>query len=239
MVFPENSVQGITGAEHWWTKETKPCLVRGSIVWTLVPFHTGMHVRLVVQRKPEEPGEHRAAEIIRAEQYTLSSPDVDQALPIAGLPKANDGHYTLREVKKRPALVLALPGQEIPRKLIQGKPFSRTAPCIVVAPYYTAIKPGELPRYSPELLELVQRLRFPQFFYEHLPHPGGAPSILRFDQLQAVPAQERAFYEPTAWRLSDHALALIDELLEWQIWGGLPADSDLGSTILPLLNGEG
>lgn len=236
MVFPENSVQGITGGDHWWTKESKPCLVRGSIVWTLVPFHTGMHVRLVVQRKPEEPGEHRAAQVISAEPYTVRSPDLDQALPIAGLPKAKDGHYTLREVKKRPALVLALPGQEIPKKLIQGKPQSRTAPCILVAPYYTAIKPDEPPRYSPELLELVQRLRFPQFFYEHMPFPGGVPSILRFDQIQAVPAQEPAFYESTSWRLADHAMALIDELLTWQVWGGLPPDSDLASTVLPLLS---
>lgn len=41
MVFPENSIQGITGGEHWWTKETKPCLMRGSIVWTLVPSIQG------------------------------------------------------------------------------------------------------------------------------------------------------------------------------------------------------
>lgn len=238
MVFPENSVQAITGGDHWWTHEAKPCLMRGSLVWTLVPFHTGMHIRLVVERKPDEPGEHNAAKVIRAEPYTLSSPNVDQTLPIAALPKAVDGHYTLREVKKRPALVLALPGQEIPKALIQGKPQSRTAPCIVVAPYYTALKAGELPRFSPELLELVQKLRFPQFFYEHLPHSGGAPSILRLDQIQAVTARERDFYESTAWRLSDHALALLDELLEWQVWGGLPPEGDLATTILPLLVGE-
>ena len=143
MVCPEKSLQGITGVDSWWTRETKPCLMRGSLIWTLVPFHSGMHVRLVVERKPGEPGEHNAASLIRAEPYTLTSPDIDQALPIAALPNAKDGHYTLREVKKRPALVLALPGVEIPKVLTQGKPHARTAPCIVVAPYYTAMKPGE------------------------------------------------------------------------------------------------
>ena len=177
MVFPKNSLQGITGGEHWWVREAKPCLLRGSLVSTLVPFHTSMHVRLVVERKPNNPGEHGAAEVLRAEHYTLRSPDIDQKLPIAMLPNSNDGHFTLREVKKRPGLVLALPGEEIPEALTRGKPHSRTAPCIIVAPYYTAIKPDESPRFSPELLELVRRLRFPQFFYEELPHPGGFPSI--------------------------------------------------------------
>ncbi len=139
MDFPEKSIQSLTGGDQWWTHDAKPCLKRGSLVWTLVPFHTGMHYRLVVERKPEEPQEHGAAKLLKVEQYTLTSPDVDQALPINALPKAKDGHYTLREVKKRPALVLALPGQEIPKALTQGKAASRTAPCIVVAPYYTAI----------------------------------------------------------------------------------------------------
>lgn len=235
MVFPKKSLQGITGGDYWWVQETKPCLKRGSLVWTLVPFHSGMHVRLVVERKPDEPGEHSAARLIRAEHYTLSSPDVDSTLPIAALPKAKDGHYTLREVKKRPALVLSVPGEAVPKALTLGKPHSRTDPCMVVAPYYTAIKPGEAPRYSQDLLELVQRLRFPQFFYEELPHPGGAPSILRLDQLQAVTARERDFYESTSWRLADHALALLDEVLEWHVWGGLPPTGDIATQVIPLL----
>lgn len=235
MVFPKNSLQGITGGEHWWVREAKPCLRRGSLVWTLVPFHTSMHVRLVVERKPHKPGEHGSAEVLRAEHYTLRSPDIDQKLPIAMLPKSNDGHFTLREVKKRPALVLALPGEEIPGALTRGKAHSRTAPCIIVAPYYTAIKPDESPRFSPELLELVQRLRFSQFFYEQLPQPGGFPSILRLDQIQSVPAVERDFYEKTCWRLADHAMALMDEILEWHVWGGLPPKGDLATQVIPLL----
>ena len=237
MVFPENSLQGITGGEHWWVQDPKLSLRRGSLVWTLVPFHTRMHVRLVVERKPNQPGEHGAAMVLRAEQYTLRSPDIDQKLPIAMLPKSNDGHYTLREVKKRPALVLAIPGEEIPEALTRGKAHSRTAPCIIVAPYYTAIKTNESPRFSPELLEFVQRLRFPQFFYEQLPQPGGFPSILRLDQIQAVPAVERDFYEKTSWRLADHALGLIDELLECHVWGGFPPEGHLATEALPLLNG--
>ena len=236
MGSPENSLQGISGWGHWWERDATPLLQRGSIIWALVPFHSGMHIRLVVERKPDEPGEHHAANLIRAEQFTLSSPNVDPALPISALPSATDGHYTLREVKKRPALVLAVPGKEIPKPLTAGKPHSRTAPCIVVAPYYTALKPGESPRFSLELLELVQKLRFSQFFYEELPIPGGAPSILRLDQIQAVPARERDFYELTSWKLAPHALALMDELLEWHILGDLPSEGFLATEAIPLLN---
>jgi hypothetical protein len=235
MVYPEKSLQGLTGGDHWWLREPRPILKRGSIIWTLVPFHSNMHYRLVVERKADTPGEHNAARVIRAEQYTVSSPDVPQALPIAALPRAVDGHYTLREVKRRPALVLGVPGQEIPRSLTMGKPHSRTMPCLIVAPYYTAVKPGEPPRYSLDLLELVQKLKFPQFFFEILPVDGGAPSILRLDQIQAIPAKERDFYEPTPWRLSDHALGLLDEILEWHIWGGIGDDSILATEALPLL----
>ncbi|MBL0211355.1 MAG: hypothetical protein IPQ13_10660 [Holophagaceae bacterium] len=235
MAFPELSVQALAGSEYWWIREANPSVMRGSVVWVLVPFHTGMHVRLVVQRKPNEPNDHFAAKLITAEQYTLTSPDVPQDLPIAMLPSVEDGHYTLRVVKKRPALVLGLPGQDIPHNLVQGKPHSRTVPCIQVAPYYTVVKPGELPRYSAELLEMVQRLRFSQFFYEELPIPGGFPSILRFDQIQSVPAKERDFYEKTPWRLSGHAMAIIDEILETHLWGGIPEKGILATTVLPLL----
>ena len=48
-----------------------------------------------------------------------------------------------------------------------------------------------------------------------------AESILRLDQLQPIGAHYKS-HRVTEFRLSDDALSVVDELIQWLVWGGVP-----------------
>jgi hypothetical protein len=52
-----------------------------------------------------------------------------------------------------------------------------------------------------------------------LPAPGSTESLIRFDQAMPVGWHHNA-YEQTGYRLSDEALALLDDWLRW-LWTGV------------------
>jgi len=47
---------------------------------------------------------------------------------------------------------------------------------------------------------------------------------LRLDHIQPVGTQSNS-YELAKYKLSENAMELMDDLLKWLIWGGVPADS--------------
>lgn len=95
---------------------------------------------------------------------------------------------------------------------------------MLVAPYYGAGRHGYRAGYRPEFVERVRHCEYPQFVWDHLPFPGGEESILRLDHLQPV-GTHYAAYKLSGFKLSEAAMEVIDEILSWLVWGGVPADS--------------
>jgi hypothetical protein len=108
--------------------------------------------------------------------------------------------------------------------LVRGMPKNSTAATMLVAPYYGAGRHGHRAGYRPEFVERVRHCEYPQFVWDYLPFPGGEESILRLDHLQPVGAHYAA-YKLSGFRLSETAMEVIDEILSWLVWGGVPPDS--------------
>ena len=95
---------------------------------------------------------------------------------------------------------------------------------MIVAPYYDSDRDGTRAGCNPDLVERIRHAEYPQFFWDKLPIYGPKESTLRLDHIQLVGTQSNS-YERAKYKLSENAMELMDDLLQWLIWGGVPADS--------------
>ena len=76
------------------------------------------------------------------------------------------------------------------------------------------------------LNEKCRSLKEPQFFWDRLPPTFKSESILRLDHLQAI-GSHYFTYELSGFRLNIEALEIIDDWLDWFIYGGIPEESPI------------
>ena len=103
-----------------------------------------------------------------------------------------------------------------------------TAPTILVAPHYGVDRNGSRAGYNREFVERIRHCEYPQFVWNPLPNGGPKESILRLDQLQPIGAHYNS-HSVLEFRLSDDALSVVDELIQWLVWGGVPEDGDIAA----------
>jgi hypothetical protein len=103
-------------------------------------------------------------------------------------------------------------------------PNKATAPTALVAPYYGVDRDGKRSGYRPEFVERVRHCEYPQFLWDRLPIGGPEESMLRLDHIQPIGTHYKA-YKQTGYKLSDDALEIVDDLIEWVVWGGVKEDS--------------
>ena len=145
-------------------------------------------------------------------------------LPVAAMPTYQGEVWAAYRAKTRPCLILSCDNPKVDGDLTRGMANHATAPTCIVAPYYGVAKSAKRVGYNAQFVEQVRRCAYPQFLWDVLPFSGGEESILRLDQMQAIGAHHNAF-KHSGFSLSSAALDVLDELIEWLIWKGLPADS--------------
>ncbi|MFA6809978.1 MAG: hypothetical protein WCR47_02865 [Desulfoplanes sp.] len=218
--YPDDCIQCV--ADPWWENDDSQRMARGRLVWS--------YIYLVDQRpfvlKPIGRSNSRVHSLADCEFCPLdfTNPPSRANLPVAGMYCGFKEIFTVYRAKKRPALVLAEPGTEVPYFLRQNQPIYQTLPTYLVAPYYGADQgTGTRAGFKPQFVERIRHCEYPQFFWDSLPVPGSTKeSILRLDQIQPLGTRHREAFEATPYRLSDDALAIMDEWLEWKFTGNLP-----------------
>jgi len=146
-------------------------------------------------------------------------------LPVAALPQNPGETYSVYRAKFRPVLVISTGGAEVERALTRGAAKWQSVRTYLVAPYFGASLSGQGGGWKPEFVRRIRHGEYPQYFWEQLPAGGGA-SILRLDQLQPVGQHHEAF-KYTPHRLSDEALEVMEQWLEWYLFDDLDAESTL------------
>lgn len=169
--------------------------------------------------------EHEQAEI-RIAPLSANQQFKATTLPVAAMIKSENEIWAAFRTKRRPCLVLGVEKAEVDDSLTRKKPKHATAPMYLVAPYYGVKGKEGRAGYSEEFVERVRHCEYPQFFWDFLPIPSGEESILRLDHLQPIGAHHKS-YKVLPYRLSDEALSLLDDVLRWLVWGGVPEDSML------------
>lgn len=126
----------------------------------------------------------------------------------------------MHRAKKRPAVVIAAEGSQIPRELRTGVARWQTNPTILVAPYYGIDRGGKRSGWKREFVERIRRCEYPQYIWDSLPISDIGESVLRLDHLQPIGAHANA-YDVTPYCMSADAMGVLDEWLQWLISGRL------------------
>lgn len=213
--YPDDSLQVLT--TRWWEKTPTQDLRRGRLIRAFIPHVDQISSALVVEGRTESTDHSRAN--FRIEPLRIKNPPVAPRLPVAALPHYPGETRVVLRAKKRPALVLATGGKDLPPELRGGSSANwMTAPTLLVAPYYGVEASQKRAGWKPQLVERIRHCEYPQYLWDKLPIDGAEFSILRFDHLQPVGLHHDS-YEMTPFCLSQEALTLVDEWVRWLLTG--------------------
>lgn len=219
--FPKDTIPGALGS--WWQRADDRQLRRGRLIWAFVPYVN------LVPKTLEAQGRSSATDHTRA-LFKLVPTQVRRSagaprIPVAALPLRQGESYSVYRAKVRPLLVVSVGGMDLPPEL-RRRIGSQGDPCILGAPYAGVDQTGKRGGWPPEFVRRISRGEYPQYAYDRLPLGGPVESILRLDHLQPI-GRHHDSYELTDYRVTDEALLIIDEWLEWLVTGELDPESML------------
>ena len=217
--FPDDAIQALVG--QWWIEDgVKPQLCRGRLIQAYVP-HLEWEPRTLAPKQRGSSTDHNTA-VFEAKPLRIGDRRTQPQLPIAGLTLNPGEVYLVQRAKRRPAVILG--GHDTPEvepSLTRGMPNWQTAQTVVVAPYYGATKTGTRAGFNAEFLDRVRKAEYPEYVWDSLPLPGETTeSILMLNRLQHL-GRHYNTYELTSYRLSDVAVGLLDDWVEWLLTGTL------------------
>ncbi|EGQ9965951.1 hypothetical protein ACQ902_003174 [Vibrio mimicus] len=222
MNYPDDSLQNIVSNGDWWIKSENMKVSRGDLIWAFVP-HVDQVPYIFTPIGRDVATEHSKA-IVKVEPLTVGSPLKQSDLPVAAMPLHKNEVWSAHRAKKRPCVVLSVESSPVDKELIKGKANHSTAPTYIVAPYYGVDAGSKRAGYSEAFTERVRHCEYSQFLWDKLPLNGADESILRFDHLMPIGAHYNS-YKQTGYRLSQEALAILDDYLLWHLHGGVPEES--------------
>lgn len=222
MIFPDDSLQSLILPSDWWVENQKKKLCRGALIYTFVPYVDQIPYSFEpIGRKHAE--QHDKA-IVKVAPLLVDQPLKQVELPVAAMPLYNKEVWTAYRAKGRPCLVLREASQSVPKELTRGKSNHSVAPTLLLAPYYGADENSKRAGYSEEFRTRVRHCEYPQFLWDKLPINGSDESILRLDHMLSSGAHHQA-YKISEYKLSEEAMGIVDEQINWLIYGGLSKDS--------------
>lgn len=232
LTYPDDCIQSLL--DQWW--EEKPedkirHIEEGQLIYAFIP-HVEQIPMALVPKGRKEAQEHKLAD---CEIVPLNSPKVlrRSTLPVAGIPIYEKEVRLVLRAKRRPVLILGLPGPQIPYELVKNKPRWQRISYFIGVPYYGAEEgTGRRSGYNQLFLEKVRHAVFPHFFWEILPlfQKTTIVSVLRFDHIMPIGSHYMSI-EPTKWKLSKEALLVMRDWFYWYLCGEFPSDSLLREAV--------
>lgn len=223
--YPDDCVQAFTN--NWWIEDKTGTLVRGRLLWTLVPYPEMKPYRLVPLGRGDDPRQHQRAEF-RIETFRVGDPPLGTGtLPVAALPVRQGEALVVQRGKRRPAIVLSIGGLPVPGELRAGSSRWQSARSVLVAPYYGAESDGSRGGWPTEFVNRIRHAEYPQYVWDPLPMSStGSASILRLDHAFPI-GGDPANWQLEPYVLSTEALGILDEWLSWLLTNHLSDDTVL------------
>lgn len=223
-IYPDDCLQSIIPLDDWWVdnKEKHPC--RGALIFAFAP-HVDQVPYTFEPVARAEATRHDGA-TVQVTPLRVNQPLKKTELPVAAMPLHFREVWAAYRAKKRPCLILGASFPLVAQALTRGMARHSTSPTVLAAPYYGVPKDGRRGGYNPAFVERIRHYDYPQFLWDQLPISGPEESILRLDHLQPIGHHHNS-YELSAYKLSDDALEVVDEIFRLLVWGQLPEDSFL------------
>ena len=224
-MYPDDCVQSISPTD-WWAENKEKTLRRGALVFAFVPYID--QVPYTFEPLGRQEAERHDNAKVQVAPLRINQPLKETELPVAAMPLHKAEVWAAYRAKKRPCLVIGSISPFISRSHTKGMAKHSTAQTILAAPYYGATQDGRRGGYNPQFVERIRHCEYPQFFWDKLPISGPEESIVRLDHIQPIGTHHNS-YKLSEHRLSDDALLIIDELLQWLIKGKVHEDSLIAS----------
>ena len=227
--YPDESVQSVVGPDpSWWVSVPGKTVIRGSLLWAIVPYPEQKPFRLIPLGRGQDPRQHTQAEY-RLEDFRVGdTPQQTSPLPVAAMPLRTGEEYLVRRGKRRPCLVMGSTEVRVDADLVRGKRW-QTALTRLVVPYYSANGSATRGGWVPELVTRIRQCEYPQYFWEILPLRGSPEgSILRFDHAFSI-GHDLANVEQTGYQLHPDALGLLDEWFAWYVTGAIAREGAMAA----------
>lgn len=225
MNYPDDCVQTLKGADKWWVANDKHEVCRGALLKCFIP-HVDLTPYTFEPLGRTQATEHHKADV-KVAPLRVDAPLKQVNLPVAAMPLHYGEVWTAYRAKRRPCIVLSEECPAVDQGLTRGMPKQSSAPTMLVAPFYGIDKTGQRAGYNQAFVDRIRHCEYPQFHWEKLPLDGGPDeSVLRLDQIQPI-GRHHDSYKVCAHRLSDQALDILDGMMQWMIWGGLPEGHDV------------
>jgi len=216
-MYPDDSLQSFVSP--WWVEDEEKKLSRGRLLWAYLP-HVDQQPVVLIPEGRTDPTDHTKA-FYRVEPFQIKNPPKAPKLPVAGLPQYPGEIRLVYRAKRRPVVVISIGGQDVPRALRTGAARWQTAPTMLVVPYYGIDPTGKRGGWRPEFVNRIRKCEYPQYLWDKLPVPSlTSESILRLDHLQTLGKNPSSF-EWTQYKLSDDAINILDEWIQWLMMGSL------------------
>lgn len=216
--------------DPWWVECDEFPLKRGQLIRAFIP-HVGLTPYVLEPEARKEATQHdRALFAVRPLRIKGQRPQ----LPVAALPQSPGEVWAAYRAKVRPCVVISIGGPEVP---VQFRPRSsprwQSESTILVAPYYGVGRTEKRAGWHEPFVKRIGSCEYPQFLLDALPFGDEPASVLRLDQVQPVGRHHDSF-SSTKFMLSEDAMDVIDQWLQWLHTGVLTQDLEL-ATIRDLL----
>lgn len=203
-----------------------PTVTRGRLIKAYVPHVDQIPRRLTLTGRGDDPTNHNKA-MYEISALDFNSQKTKSKLPVAAMTSYENDDLLVYRGKARPVLVLGNAADLIPRSLTEGKPKWQTTPAYLVAPFYGVDEgTGRRSGFAAPFVERVRHCEYSHLFWETLPIGGAEESLLRLDHLLPI-STERNTMKVYPFRLSDEALSLVDEYLQWHLFEDLASHTML------------
>ena len=214
--YPEDCIQYLAN-DDWWVTDDSNVLHRGMLIETYVQFYYQIPFQLVAERIAHD--DHTTARFAVSSLNASGNARPRPSLPVASMPQLQGADcFIFNRAKKRPCLVLGAVEQKAVKKVLtRGMSKALTAPFFLVAPFFGIPQKGRS-GYNPQFVDRIIHAEYSAFFWDILPHERGCESILRLDQIQPIGAHHHS-YKHLGYRLSEEAMMVMDERLDWIISG--------------------
>ena len=230
MRYKEDSIQYCSGYyDNWWKEDEeniKPTLKRGRLIWAFLPHTFQVPYKLDIVDRTNDPTNHNKA------FYEMSSLNVSYNPAKANLPSAainlHQGEILIaNKAKKRPAIVISTGGDKIDKKLTLGVAKYQISSTILVVPSYGIKRKIGGEKFSTEFKKRIRQGLYPQYILENLPiSSNDRESYIRLDHIQPIGKHHQSI-ELTPYYLTEEALNILDEWIDWLFYGTLDPKSEL------------
>lgn len=206
----------------WWVRDDGKHVCRGRLADAFVPNIENVN-RTLEPVDPEHPDD----------RFSIRELDTNRRhenqLHIRGLPQQRGSSiWGMQPYKRRPVLFIGLNGipLEKPHKRNRTAKWQYTR-TYTVLPFYS-VNGGSTAAWNPDFVKAIQLAMYPQYLWDRIPNEDSEGSILRFDNVVTI-GREPSNYKLTKYRLSDDAMALVDEWFYWCQTGQLafPEEGEL------------